>query len=76
MANSAYLLGQVVGALVFGHLTDRLGRKRLFMVTLAIYLGATALSGLAPQYAVFLVFRLLAGAGIGGEYLRDQLRDR
>ena len=68
MANSVYLLGQVAGALVFGHLTDRLGRKRLFMVTLAIYLGATALSGLAPHYSVFLGFRLLAGAGIGGEY--------
>ena len=68
MANSVYLLGQVAGALVFGHLTDRLGRKRLFLVTLALYLGATALSGLAPNYAVFLTFRLLAGAGIGGEY--------
>jgi MFS family permease len=68
LANSAYLLGQVAGALVFGHLTDRLGRKRLFLVTLALYLGATALSGLAPDYAVFLTFRLLAGAGIGGEY--------
>jgi MFS family permease len=68
LANSVYLLGQVAGALVFGHLTDRLGRKRLFLVTLALYLGATALSGLAPNYAVFLTFRLLAGAGIGGEY--------
>lgn len=67
-ANSTYLIGQVVGALVFGHLTDRLGRKRLFLVTLALYLGATALSGLAPGYGVFLAFRLLAGAGIGGEY--------
>jgi len=68
MANSVYLLGQVAGALVFGHLTDRLGRKRLFLVTLGLYLGATALSGLAPTYAAFLGFRLLAGAGIGGEY--------
>ena len=68
MANSVYLVGQVVGALVFGYLTDRLGRKRLFLVTLALYLGATALSGLAPEYAVFLGFRFLAGAGIGGEY--------
>jgi MFS family permease len=68
IANSVYLVGQVAGALVFGYLTDRLGRKRLFLVTLAIYLGATALSGLAPNYAVFLGFRLLAGAGIGGEY--------
>jgi len=68
MANSVYLLGQVAGALVFGHLTDRLGRKRLFLVTLGLYLGATAFSGLALSYAVFLGFRLLAGAGIGGEY--------
>ena len=66
--SSLYLIGQVLGALVFGHLTDRLGRKRLFMVTLLLYLAATALSGLAPSYAVFAVFRLLAGAGIGGEY--------
>ena len=50
MANSVYLVGQVAGALMFGHLTDRLGRKRLFLVTLALYLGATALSGLAPDY--------------------------
>ena len=68
MANSVYLVGQVAGALVFGYLTDRLGRKRLFLVTLALYLGATALSGLAPDYQVFLGFRFLAGAGIGGEY--------
>ena len=67
-ANSVYLVGQVVGALCFGHLTDRFGRKRLFLVTLALYLGATAASGLAPSYAVFLGFRFLAGAGIGGEY--------
>jgi MFS family permease len=68
IANSVYLVGQVVGALCFGHLTDRFGRKRLFLVTLAIYLGATAASGLAPSYAVFLGFRFLAGSGIGGEY--------
>ena len=68
IANSAYLVGQVVGALCFGHLTDRFGRKRLFLVTLAIYLGATAASGLAPSYGVFLGFRFLAGSGIGGEY--------
>ena len=68
VANSVYLVGQVVGALGFGHLTDRFGRKRLFLVTLAIYLGATAASGLAPSYAAFLGFRFLAGSGIGGEY--------
>jgi len=66
--NAVYLAGQVLGALVFGHLTDRLGRKKLFLVTLAIYLCATAASGLAPTFVVFLVFRMIAGAGIGGEY--------
>ena len=68
LANTVYLVGQVVGALLFGHLTDRLGRKRLFLVTLTLYLVATAASGFAPHLAVFLVFRFLAGAGIGGEY--------
>jgi MFS family permease len=68
LTSSAYLIGQVAGALVFGHLTDRLGRKRLFLVTLGLYLAATAASGFAPSFAVFVVFRLLAGAGIGGEY--------
>ncbi|HEX3697882.1 MAG TPA: MFS transporter [Polyangia bacterium] len=68
LANTLYLIGQVAGALVFGRLTDRLGRKRLFLVTLGLYLLATAFSGLAPTFAVFGIFRLLAGAGIGGEY--------
>ncbi|KAB2906557.1 MAG: MFS transporter [Kofleriaceae bacterium] len=68
LANTVYLLGQVAGALGFGYLTDRLGRKRLFLVTLGLYLVATALSGVAPTYEVFLGFRLAAGAGIGGEY--------
>lgn len=67
-ANTAYLFGQVLGALVFGHLTDRIGRKRLFLITLGLYLVATALSGLAPTFGVFVAFRALAGAGIGGEY--------
>jgi MFS family permease len=68
IANTVYLLGQVVGALVFGHLTDRLGRKRLFLVTIALYLASTAASGLAPNFATFVVLRAFAGAGIGGEY--------
>ncbi len=68
IANSTYLAGQIAGALVFGHLTDRLGRKRLFLVTLAVYLVATALSGAAPTFATFLVLRFFAGTGIGGEY--------
>jgi MFS family permease len=67
-SSSVYLVGEVLGALVFGRLTDRLGRKKLFMVTLVLYLVATALSGLSPGYGVFLVFRFFAGAGIGGEY--------
>ena len=67
-ANSAYLLGQVFGALVFGFLTDRWGRKRLFLITLGLYLGATALSGAAPNFAVFVGLRFFAGTGIGGEY--------
>ncbi|MFO0611872.1 MAG: MFS transporter [Polyangiaceae bacterium] len=66
--NTVYLVGQVFGALVFGRLTDLYGRKRLFLVTLGLYLGATALSGLAPTFGVFLALRFLAGAGIGGEY--------
>ena len=66
--NTAYLLGQVVGALLFGWLTDRKGRKKLFLVTLGLYLAATACGGLAPNLVVFAAFRFLAGAGIGGEY--------
>lgn len=65
---SAYLAGAVAGALVFGYLTDRLGRKRLFFITLGVYLTATALSGLAWNFWSFAFFRALTGAGIGGEY--------
>ncbi|HKA89890.1 MAG TPA: MFS transporter [Haliangiales bacterium] len=68
LSSTVYLVGQVLGALVFGKLTDQLGRKRLFLVTLAVYLGATALSGLAPNFGVFAALRFLAGTGIGGEY--------
>jgi MFS family permease len=67
-AGTWYLLGAVAGALLFGYLTDRWGRKKLFMVTLAVYLVFTVLSGLAWNFASFATFRVLAGAGIGGEY--------
>jgi MFS family permease len=67
-AGSAYLLGAVLGALVFGWLTDRLGRKRLFFITIAVYLTATALTGLAWDPFTFFLFRFLTGCGIGGEY--------
>jgi MFS family permease len=65
---SAYLTGAVGGALFFGWLTDRLGRKRLFTVTLGVYLVATAASALSPNFATFAVMRFFTGAGIGGEY--------
>jgi MFS family permease len=67
-ASSAYLGGAVLGALGFGWLTDRLGRKRLFFITLALYLVATAATALSWNVASFALFRFLTGAGIGGEY--------
>jgi MFS family permease len=68
LANSAYLAGAVLGALWFGWLTDRIGRKKLFFVTLALYLTATAATSLAWDVASYACFRFLTGAGIGGEY--------
>src|SRR4029077_4745073 len=67
-AGAVYLIGEVAGALVFGYLADRLGRRRLFITTLALYLAANALTACALGYSSFLVFRLCAGSGIGGEY--------
>ena len=68
LTGSAYLAGAVLGALYFGHLTDRLGRKRLFNVTLGVYLAATALTALSWDFPSFALFRFFTGAGIGGEY--------
>ena len=68
LVSSAYLIGAVGGALLFGYLTDLFGRKRLFMVTLGLYLCATAATALAWDFWSFAAFRLLTGAGIGGEY--------
>jgi MFS family permease len=68
LAGSSYLLGAVIGAFGFGWLTDRLGRKKLFSITLAVYLLATAATGLAWNVSSYVVFRFLTGAGIGGEY--------
>jgi MFS family permease len=58
----------VLGALGFGWLTDRIGRKKLFFITLALYLTATAATALSWSVASYALFRFLTGAGIGGEY--------
>jgi MFS family permease len=68
LSNSAYLAGAVLGALGFGWLTDRIGRKKLFFITLALYLTATAATALSWNVASYALFRFLTGAGIGGEY--------
>jgi MFS family permease len=67
-AGSAYVGGAVLGALLFGRLADRFGRKRLFIVTLVVYLVATLLTALSWNFAVFAFCRFLTGFGIGGEY--------
>jgi MFS family permease len=66
--SSAYLVGAVLGALVFGHLTDRYGRRTFFFVSLGTYLIGVALTALSWNLASFALFRFLTGAGIGGEY--------
>jgi MFS family permease len=68
LVGSAYLTGAVSGAVLFGYLTDRFGRRKLFFVTLGLYLVATAATALSWDFWSFALFRLLTGAGIGGEY--------
>src|SRR5579859_2882837 len=69
---TVYLIGEVVGALVFGRMSDKLGRRNLFMITLAIYLVGTGLSAFAFKGGgglfYFYATRVVAGMGIGGEY--------
>src|ERR687887_2549248 len=65
---TCYLAGAVVGALLFGYGTDRFGRKKLFFITVAVYLIGTALSAFSWNFASYAIFRALTGAGIGGEY--------
>src|SRR3954470_22082386 len=67
-AASAYIGGAVVGALVFGRLADRLGRKRIFLVTLAVYLVATVLTAFSFNLITFALCRFATGFGIGREY--------
>ena len=68
LTGSAYILGAVLGALVFGRLTDHFGRRRLFTITVGVYLLATIATGLSWNFWSFMAFRFITGAGIGGEY--------
>src|SRR3954463_4097992 len=68
LRGSVYLFGEVVGALVFGRLPARLGRKRLFILTLALYLVASGIAAFSFSLWFLLLFRFAAGLGIGGEY--------
>jgi MFS family permease len=68
IAGSAYLAGAVLGALFFGWLTDRLGRKKLFFITLTVYIVATAATAFSWNLWSFALCRFFTGAGIGGEY--------
>jgi MFS family permease len=67
-SGSLYIGGAVLGALLFGRLTDRLGRKKLFLVTLAVYMLATLATGFSPDFTFFAICRFATGLGIGGEY--------
>jgi MFS family permease len=67
-AGAAYVAGACIGALFFGHLTDRLGRKKLFMVSLGVYTVATVLTAFSMNPAWYFAARFLTGTGIGGEY--------
>src|SRR5881275_2180150 len=67
-AGTVYLVGAVLGALFFARLTDKFGRKKLFMITLLVYLLATVATAFSPNFIWFAACRFLTGAGIGGEY--------
>jgi MFS family permease len=67
-AGSAYVTGAVLGALVFGWLTDRFGRRLVFYVTLVVYLAGVMLTATSWSFWSFAAFRAITGMGIGGEY--------
>src|ERR1700742_80633 len=68
LAASLYVAGACFGALLFGQLTDRFGRKKLFMITLGVYLAATFATAFSFTPLFFFVCRFITGMGIGGEY--------
>src|SRR5215216_7205477 len=67
-AGSAYILGACLGALYFGRLADKIGRKKLFMLTLVIFMTGSVLTAFSPNFIWFMVCRFITGAGVGGEY--------
>ncbi|CAN5376250.1 MFS transporter [soil metagenome] len=68
LAGAIYVAGACLGALFFGQLTDRFGRKKLFLLTLGVYSVATVLTAFSPNALWYFIARFLTGAGIGGEY--------
>ncbi|MBV9197092.1 MAG: MFS transporter [Solirubrobacterales bacterium] len=68
LSGSAYIIGACAGALFFGNLADRIGRKKLFMITLLVFLGGSIATGLSFSVWWFMLCRIITGAGIGGEY--------
>jgi MFS family permease len=68
LSGSVYVAGAVLGALLFGRLTDRLGRKKLFLITLVVYTIGTLATAFSPNFAFFALCRFVTGLGIGGEY--------
>jgi MFS family permease len=67
-AGSAYIVGACAGALYFGRLADRIGRKKLFMLTLLIFMSGTVLTAFSMNFVWFIACRVITGAGVGGEY--------
>ena len=67
-AGAVYVAGACIGALFFGQLTDRFGRKKLFLITLGVYTVATVLTAFSMNPTWYFAARFLTGAGIGGEY--------